>query len=135
LIDAAANDSTQRLYPRNKIFSWTINNYGPVVIPQKGMIINLTHQNFLIYQRTISRLEKQRIKEKDGLFYMNEEPVTTYTFRHNYYFMMGDYRNGSEDSRFWGFVLEEDIIGKAVAVLFSYGEEGFKWNRIGKVIW
>lgn len=128
------NDSTQRVYPKSKIFSWTFKNYGPVVIPRKGMTINLTNQNYLIYQRTINRLEKKKIREKDGLFYLNEEPVTTYTFRHNYYFMMGDYRSGSEDSRFWGFVPEEDIVGKAVVVLFSNGEEGFQWGRICKVI-
>jgi len=128
------NDSLLWVYPKFRIFSWTIDNYGPIIIPRKGMSIGLNHQNFQIYQRTIMRLEKNKIKEQNGLFYLNDQKVSTYTFQHNYYFMMGDNRDDSNDSRYWGFVPDENIVGKAVKVLFSYEEEGFKFERSMKGI-
>jgi len=128
------NDPVNWVYPKNKTFGWTIDNWGPVVIPRKGMTIELNPRNFQIYQRTINLLEKQKIKEKEGIFFLDEECVSTYTFRNNYYFMMGDNRSNSSDSRYWGFVPEEYIIGKALVVLFSKDEEGFKWRRILRVI-
>ncbi len=128
------NDSTQWVYPKNRKLAWTIDHYGPVVIPQKGMTIKLTPINYLVYRQTINRLEEIKLEEKDGIFYLNNEAATTYTFRRNYYFMMGDNRHNSNDSRYWGFVPEKLIIGKAAIVLFSYGEDGFRWNRVFKVI-
>ena len=105
-------DSTHWVYPKSSEFAWTIDNYGPLVIPFKGMTIELTHENFLIYQRTINRLEHANLEEKDGICFLDGKPATQYVFKHNYYFMLGDNRNNSNDSRYWGFVPEENIEGK-----------------------
>lgn len=128
------NDSTQWVDPKNSLLAWTIDNYGPVVIPRKGMAIKLTPVNYLVYRRTIERLEKVWIKEQNGIYYLNKKAITTYTFRNNYYFMMGDNRHNSNDSRYWGFVPEENVVGKAVVVLFSNNYNGIQWRRLLKSI-
>ena len=125
-------DSSHWVYPKNREFAWTIDDYGPLVIPFRGMAIKLNHRNFLLYGRTINRLEKIKLEEKDGLYYLGDEPVTQYIFRQNYYFMLGDNRTNSNDSRYWGFVPEENIVGKAGLVLFNYRYGEFKWERVVK---
>ena len=123
------SDSSRWVYPKNRNFSWTIDDYGPLVIPYNGMKIKLTHRNFLLYRRTINRLEEVKIEEIDGQYYLDGEPVTRYVFRHNYYFMLGDNRPNSNDSRYWGFVPEKNIVGKAGLVLFNYRYGKIKWDR------
>ncbi|HEY3373041.1 MAG TPA: signal peptidase I [Prolixibacteraceae bacterium] len=133
-MDLVNNGPTQWVDPKDSKLAWTIDNYGPMVIPRKGMTVHLTPINYLIYQQTINRLEKAKIEEKNGIFYLNNQPATTYTFKLNYYFMMGDNRHNSNDSRYWGLVPEENIVGKAVAVLFSNNDTGIQWNRLFKRI-
>ena len=131
-IKTSPPDSSHWVYPKNREFAWTIDNNGPLVIPFRGMAIKLNHRNFLLYGRTINRLEKIKLEEKDGLYYLDDEPATQYIFRQNYYFMLGDNRNNSNDSRHWGFAPEENIVGKVALVLFNYRFGEFKWERVLK---
>lgn len=131
-IKTSPPDSSRWVYPKTRNFAWTIDDYGPLVIPFQGMAIKLNLQNFLLYGRTINRLEKIKLEEKDGFYYLGEEPATRYVFRQNYYFMLGDNRTNSNDSRYWGFVPEENIVGKAGLVLFNYRYGEFKWERVVK---
>ena len=128
-------DSAHWVFHTDKKLAWTIDNFGPLVIPGKGTTIELTPENYLVYRETIAQLEKVEVAEKNGGFYLNGKPATTYTFRHNYFFMMGDNRHNSNDSRYWGFVPEENLVGKAAIILFSYGATGFRFKRILKTLY
>lgn len=133
-MDVVSNDSTQWVFQKRRNVTWTIDNYGPVVIPRKGMILELNPINFLVYWQIMNKLEGNKVKEKDGIYFLNNQPVTTYTFNRNYYFMMGDNRHNSNDSRHWGFVPEENIVGKAQVILFSNDSRGIRWNRVLQLI-
>lgn len=135
-IKTVTNDSTQRVWfsRKKKQLTWTIDNFGPLVIPAKGMMIPLTPANFLIYQQTINRLEKECLEERNGIFYVNGNQASQYTFKQNYYFMMGDNRYDSNDSRYWGFVPEENIVGKATLILLSSDWDGLRWRRMFKAV-
>jgi signal peptidase I len=110
---------------------WTIDNYGPIWIPKKGATLQLTEQNYAIYERPIRVYEHNNFEMRNGKFFLNGKEVTDYTFKMNYYWMMGDNRHGSQDSRFWGFVPEDRIVGKAALIWFSW-ESGPRWNRLFK---
>lgn len=113
---------------------WTLDDMGPIVIPKKGMEIQLNPENFMVYEKVIHMLEKSIITEKEGTYFINGKRATTYKFKLNYYFMMGDNRKGTSDSRCWGFLPETNIIGKVQCILFSkkYGE--FQWDRLFKML-
>ena len=87
-------------------------------------------ENFAIYRRIISVYENNKFEIKNGEVYINDVKSTSYTFKQNYYWAMGDNRHNSEDSRFWGFVPEDHIVGKPLFIWFSKGENGIRWNRI-----
>jgi signal peptidase I len=112
---------------------WTIDNYGPVWIPKKGATLELKPENYSIYERAIRVYERNKFEQKEGKFYLNDQAVTSYTFKMNYYWMMGDNRHGSQDSRFWGFVPEDRVVGKAWMIWFSW-DKGPRWNRLFKIV-
>jgi signal peptidase I len=113
---------------------WTLDDMGSIVIPKKDMVIQLNPDTFILYEKVIRLLEKSTITEKEGTYFINGKRTTTYKFKLNYYFMMGDNRKGTFDSRCWGFLPETNIIGKVQCVLFSNKYEEFQWDRLFKML-
>ena len=121
-------------YPDSKYNQWNFDDYGPYLIPRKDMKINLNKVNYSLYGKLINKFENIQLKEVEGSYFINEEEVISYTFKQDYYFMMGDNRKGSMDSRYWGLVPEERIIGKVQCVLWSNYQDEFQWNRFFKSV-
>ena len=126
-------ETPQKVFPYDTTHEWTSDNFGPVWVPKKGEAIQLTPQNYAVYERAIRVYENNQFEMKNGQFILNGQPVTSYTFKMNYYWMMGDNRQGSQDSRYWGFVPEDRIVGKAWLIWFSW-EGGPRWNRLFRTV-
>lgn len=123
-----------QLFPYyNKDSKWSADNYGPLKIPAKGMTIELNADNLIRYQRCIEVYEGNKFENRNGVYYINGKQASTYTFNMNYYWMMGDNRHNSLDSRYWGFVPEDHIVGKASMIWFSW-EGGPRWKRFFNII-
>jgi signal peptidase I len=123
------------LYPAEGNFPWNLDNYGPIVVPKKGMTIKLDSTNLLVYKRCIQAYEGHKLEQKKEGIFIDGQKADTYTFAMDYYFGMGDNRHNSQDSRYWGFVPESHIVGKPVLVVFSIeGFLGFRRDRFFKRI-
>ena len=114
-------------------YAWSADQFGPLYVPAKGSTIPLTPDNILRYRRCIEVYEGNRFELKNGVVMINGSPATHYTFTMNYYWMMGDNRHNSLDSRYWGFVPEDHIVGEASMIWFSW-DNGPRWNRFFKII-
>lgn len=118
--------------------TWTRDNYGPIWIPKKGMRLALNHYNLPIYERIIRVYEHNKLEVRGNEFYINDKPAKTYTFKMDYFWMMGDNRHNSADSRSWGFVPEDHIVGRPVLVWLSLDKNKgwfngkIRWNRFFK---
>jgi signal peptidase I len=110
------DSTTGFVFPNDELHHWTMDNYGPLWIPGKGASIQLTALNYPIYERIIRTYEGNKLVMRDGKIYINDREETSYTFKMNYYWVIGDNLHGSQDSRFWGFVPDDHLIGKVSAI-------------------
>jgi signal peptidase I len=128
------------LYPLNMVKDWTRDNFGPIWIPKKGESIKLTLDNLPIYERPIKVYEHNDLEVRDGKIFINGEQADSYTFKMDYYWMMGDNRHNSADSRYWGFVPEDHIVGKPIFIWWSSDPDrglfggGIRWSRLFRFV-
>lgn len=125
----------RQIFPFSSNYNWTEDNYGPLYIPKKGDKVDLTLENLPLYNRIITIYEENELTIVNDTIYINGSATEFYTFEMNYYFMLGDNRHNSRDSRYWGFVPEDHIIGKATLVWLSLDKskkflKSIRWNRM-----
>lgn len=126
----------QPVFPNSEKYDWTRDNMGPFVIPAEGVTVELTEDNLPLYARIIHNYEGHDLEVKQGQIMIDGRFAENYTFEQNYYWMMGDNRHNSLDSRYWGFVPEDHVVGKAVFVWFSYDSQlgEVRWDRLFSLV-
>ena len=123
-------------FPNHGSYKWNKDYFGPVVIPEKGVTVELSKETFPLYERLITVYEGHRLKREGNTILLDGEEVSEYTFEMNYFFVLGDNRDNSSDSRYWGFLPEDHIVGKASTILFSLDNDkgwfggGVRWDRV-----
>jgi len=129
-----------RVYPHSELFQWNEDNYGPIWIPYKGATIDLNEKTIALYKFVIEKYEgHDDVKLENGKLIVDGREISKYTFKQDYYFMMGDNRHNSEDSRFWGFVPADHIVGEAAFIWLSIDPKGkffnkIRWSRLFNII-
>jgi signal peptidase I len=121
------------VYPYDPQYVWTKDNYGPIWIPRKGATLQLNTLNYPVYERAIRDYEKNKLEMRNGKIFINDREAASYTFKMDYYWMMGDNRHQSQDSRYWGFVPEDHVVGEAWMIWMSW-KNGVRWSRLFKKI-
>jgi signal peptidase I len=126
-------------FSSDSLYRWTRDNFGPLWVPAKGETVELNLDNLPLYRRIITVYEKNALKVDSGKIFINGKEAQSYTFKQDYYFMMGDNRHNSLDSRYWGFVPEDHVVGKPAMVWLSIDNEksfpkNVRWSRLFKFL-
>ena len=135
-VEAPGQGTNTSIFPhRPDLYPWNVDNYGPIYIPKKGETVKLDLTTLPLYERVIHAYELHDLKVEGNQIYIDGKPADSYTFEMDYYWMMGDNRHNSADSRYWGFVPENHIVGKPILVWLSRDKEngGIRWKRMFKI--
>ena len=133
-------DSYLSIFPFTESSKWTRDNFGPLWIPAKGATVELSVSNLPLYERIITSYEGHKLRvAEDGTIFIDGERTSSYTFGQDYYFMMGDNRHNSLDSRYWGFVPEDHVVGKPSIIWLSTDRgrkfpNSIRWRRFFKIV-